>query len=184
MLLKLKLLCLDEHIAFESKFKCVVIVSGVSVFKKIILVMGVSLCAVTAQAAEFVYTPINPSFGGNPNNTSHLLSIAGAIKNSTASDYIDPTTGDSGDTTDSTKNDAADLFVRQLQGRLLSALASQVTDSIFGDNPQESGKITFGDTEVSFSRENGNIKLTISDFGDGTVTEIIVPQLIAASSTS
>lgn len=151
---------------------------GVLVLKKYIVLFGAILVANTSQAAEYVYTPINPSFGGNPNNTSHLMSVAGAIKTATAADYVDPSSINASGG-DSTKNDAADLFVRQLQGRLLSALASQVTESIFGDNPQDNGTISFGDTEVTFSREGGNIMLTISDFGNGTVTEIVVPQLIA-----
>lgn len=136
------------------------------------------MCVFTAHAVEYVYTPINPTFGGDPNNTSHLLSVAGAQKTATASDYVDPTLG-TDDDGEATQNDAADLFIRQLQGRLLSALAIQVTDAIFGENPQDNGKITFGDTEIEFSREDGSIKLTIFDFSDGTVTEIVVPQLIA-----
>ena len=82
-----------------------------------------------------------------------------------------------GDTTTTGTTDA-DLFVRQLQGRLLSALSAQVTDAIFGENPQEDGTVTFGTTTVTFARTTSEIRLSIIDAIDGSVTDIIVPQLV------
>ena len=131
-----------------------------------------------ALAQDLVYTPVNPSFGGNPLNSSHLLSLAHAQREATASD-ANPGGGLIGDdpsTDDGTTN--ADLFVRQLEGRLLSALAGQVTEAIFGSTPEDSGDVTFGTTTVSFERTLENIRLMIVDNLDGTVTEIIVPVLV------
>ncbi len=31
-----------------------------------------------ARASDLIYQPINPSFGGNPFNSSHLLALANA----------------------------------------------------------------------------------------------------------
>ncbi|WP_082659883.1 curli assembly protein CsgF [Aureimonas sp. AU40] len=141
-----------------------------------------SLSIGSAAAGDLVYTPINPSFGGSPLNSAHLLSIAGAQKNATASDYKKPVDSTSAGTTGSgtkTQSDA-DLFVRQLQGRLLSALASQVTDAIFGENPQDSGTVQFGDTKVTFDRTLTTIRLRIENATDGTVTDIVVPQLVTS----
>jgi curli production assembly/transport component CsgF len=36
--------------------------------------------ATSANAQDLTYTPINPSFGGNAFNSSHLLGVAGAQK--------------------------------------------------------------------------------------------------------
>lgn len=142
------------------------------------LAAAMSLCT-PAAAERLVYSPINPSFGGNPMNSSHLLSLASAQRTATAKSPATstPGTGDGGTTPGNTD---ADLFVRQLQGRLLSALASQVTEAIFGTNPQDSGEIQFGDTKVSFDRSLGSIRLVIDD-GAGGVTEIIVPQLVTST---
>lgn len=141
----------------------------------------------SASAVDLVYTPTNPSFGGNPLNSSHLLAIAGAQKNATASDYKKPadtsSTG-SGSGSTSSRDSDADLFVRQLQGRLLSALASQVTDAIFGQNPQDNGTVQFGDTTVTFERSLTSIRLRIQNSADGTVTDIVVPQLVTSSPTT
>lgn len=121
-----------------------------------------------AWASDMVYTPTNPSFGGNPFNSSHLLGVANAINK-----YKDPTA--------TTSSDPAAQFLRTLQSRLLSTLATQITDVIFGENAQESGLIKFGDQEISFVRGVDSVTLTISDLASGSVSEIIVPLLQGAS---
>lgn len=153
--------------------------------KLLIAATAVALFAGPALAADLVYTPVSPSFGGNPLNSTHLMATANAQRDATASDAIDDMLGGGGTTgtgtgTDTGNNDA-DLFVRQLQGRLLSALAGQVTDAIFGDNPQDSGTVIFGDTQVEFNRSLTSIDLTITDFTDGSVTTISVPQLLTST---
>ncbi|HEY8593634.1 MAG TPA: curli assembly protein CsgF [Devosiaceae bacterium] len=141
----------------------------------------IGCAASSAGAADLVYTPINPSFGGNPLNSSHLLSIASAQKTATAYDAPKPSTGGTDGSGGSTSTSDVDLFIRQLQGRLLSALASQVTEAIFGTNPQDHGTITFGDTTVVFDRGVADITLTITDNTTGTVTVISVPQLVSST---
>lgn len=139
--------------------------------------------ATPTVADELVYRPINPSFGGSPLNSAHLLGLANAQRDATARDAKKhggapgPGGGSGGGDSD------VDLFIRQLQGRLLSALASQVTDAIFGQNPQESGTITFGSTTVEFERTLDSITLRITD-ANGTVTTIIVPQLVTNNNAS
>lgn len=134
-----------------------------------------------AHAGDLVYTPINPSFGGSPLNSSHLLAIAGAQREATASDFEEPVDDDLVPGGGTGGNSEADLFVRQLQGRLFSALAGQVTEAIFGENPQDAGTVRFGDTTVTFERTLDSIRLVIADASDGTLTEIIVPQLVSSS---
>ena len=113
-------------------------------------------------AQDLTYTPINPTFGGNPFNSSHLLGIANAQNN-----YKDPnsTTGSS----------QGDIFARQLQSRLLSAVSSQLVDAIFGDNPQESGTFTLGGQTITFFRDLQNVTINVTDDATGEVTTIVVP---------
>ncbi|WP_231639073.1 curli assembly protein CsgF [Sphingomonas profundi] len=119
----------------------------------------------TPAAAEIVYQPVNPSFGGNPFNSSHLLGIANAQNT-----YTDPkSTANASD---------ADLFARQLQSRLLSALSSQITDAIFGANPQERGTITFGGQTISFVRSLESVQLAITNNQTGEVTNIEIPTFV------
>ena len=59
-----------------------------------------------AVAQDITYQPIDPSFGGNPFNSAHLLGIANAQNT-----YKDPKAASS--------SSQADIFARQLQSRLL-----------------------------------------------------------------
>ncbi|WP_117196240.1 curli assembly protein CsgF [Rhizobium terrae] len=141
-----------------------------------LLAGSVFLAAASGLAAQdMIYTPINPSFGGNALNSSHLMGLANAQRTATA--RTPP--ADTKPTDPGSSSSDADLFVRQLQSRLLSALASQVTEAIFGENPQDSGTVTFGDTTVTFERSLDSIRLIITD--PTGVTEIVVPVLVTAN---
>lgn len=121
--------------------------------------------AAPAAAQDLTYKPVNPSFGGNPFNSAHLLGIANA-----QNDFKDPDAKDSGS--------QADIFARQLQSRLLSALSSQIVDAIFGENPQEHGTIKFGGQTIEFVRGLDEVTLTITDDATGEVTTIVIPTFI------
>ncbi|WP_426265777.1 curli assembly protein CsgF [Sphingomonas sp. LHG3443-2] len=117
-----------------------------------------------ALAGDLVYQPINPTFGGNPFNSQHLLGIANAQNKTKDPDA--PARGSE-----------ADVFARQLQSRLLSALSSQIVDAIFGEDPQESGTIQFGDQTIEFVRGIDAITLTITS--NGEVTTIVIPTFVS-----
>lgn len=135
---------------------------------KLMLRGSVALCCMIGSAAvaqDMVYQPVNPTFGGNPFNSNHLLGVANA-----QNDYRDPR---------STSNSSqADIFARQLQSRLLSALSSQIIDAIFGENPQESGTISFGGQTITFFRSLDSVTLTITNDETGEETVIVVPLFV------
>lgn len=122
-----------------------------------------SACYGPGASQELIYTPVNPSFGGNPFNSSHLLGIANAQN------------GFEAPAEESMQTTQAEIFLRQLQSRLLSGLAGDVTDAIFGDNPQDSGVISFDSQTISFVRGLDSVTITIFDADAGTSTEIILP---------
>jgi curli production assembly/transport component CsgF len=118
-----------------------------------------------ASAQQMVYTPINPSFGGNPFNSAHLLGIANAQNN-----FKDPKS--------TTSSSQQDIFARQLQSRLLSALSGQIVDAVFGPNAQQSGTVDFGGQTIAWNRDLENVTLTITNDDTGEVTTIVVPTII------
>jgi curli production assembly/transport component CsgF len=134
----------------------------------LVLIGAVSAICATASPAfaqDMVYQPVNPSFGGNPFNSNHLLGVANA-----QNDYRDPR---------STSNSSqADIFARQLQSRLLSALSSQLIDAIFGENPQEQGTISFGGQTIKFFRSLDSVTITIINEETGEETVIVVPLFV------
>lgn len=132
---------------------------------KACLVAAAVVFAVPAAAQDVVYRPISPTFGGNPFNSNHVLGVANA-------------NNDTRDPRATTSNSQADIFARQLQSRLLSALSSQIVDAIFGDNPQEQGVISFGGQTIEFFRSLDNVTLVIRDDTTGEETRIVVPLFI------
>ncbi len=129
------------------------------------LLVGAAFCAVIAMpvaAQDITYQPVNPTFGGNPFNSNHLLGVANAQNN-----FRDPKS--------SSTTSQADIFARQLQSRLLSSLSSQIVDAIFGDNPQEQGTISFGGQTITFFRSLDSVTLTITNDDTGEETKIVVP---------
>ncbi|MGB3470267.1 MAG: curli assembly protein CsgF [Erythrobacter sp.] len=127
------------------------------------LVLVLTSHSVSAQ--DLVHTPISPTFGGNPFNSNHILGTANA-----QNDTRDPRSQQ--------ENTQADIFARQLQSRLLSALSSQVVDAIFGDNPQEQGIISFGGQTIEFFRSLDSVTLTIRNDETGEETRIVVPLFV------
>lgn len=140
---------------------------------RIIAVLAIAVAA-PAAAQDFVYAPLNPSFGGSPLNSQHLLATANAQRSATARDAP---SRDAMDSLGRVGRTDAELFLSQLQGRLLSQLAAQATNAIFGgDGDETSGEVRFGDTTVTFNRSLTEIELII--FDGITTTEIVVPQLV------
>jgi curli production assembly/transport component CsgF len=108
------------------------------------------LCVIAApsSATELVYTPVNPSFGGNPLNGPVLLNSAQAQNN-----HKDP-------------NDPASQFAEKtplqqfndnLERSVVGQLAAAATSSIMGPN----GKLTPGTVET------GNFRISVIDLGGG-----------------
>ena len=128
--------------------------------------MAAMICvAAPAVAQDVVYRPISPTFGGNPFNSNHVLGVANANN-----DTRDPRTR--------TTNSQADIFARQLQSRLLSSLSSQLVNAIFGENPQEQGKVSFGGQTIEFFRTLDEVTLIIRNDETGEETRIVVPLFI------
>ncbi len=134
-----------------------------------ILTFALAYAAVSGQAygQDILFKPINPSFGGNSFNSSHLLATAEAQKKKEEKKA----------TTRPTQSNS-DRFIRLLESRLYSSLATAVSEAIFGDAAKPNGTIKFDDQEVSFVNAGGQITLTITDFSTGQVTNITVPTLV------
>lgn len=138
-----------REIALFSKIFCTFLLAG--------------LCA-SPVAADLIYRPINPSFGGDPFNSSHLQGLA-ATQNQFKED------------TKRKEQTSSERFLNMLESRLYSALATQVADAIFGENAQDHGTITFDDQTISFTNDGTQITLVVTDLNTGQVTNIVIPAL-------
>jgi curli production assembly/transport component CsgF len=127
--------------------------------------------AASAHAAPLVYTPVNPTFGGNPFNGAYLLGTAAA------NNYDHLTNPSAIQNLTSTQQQTT---AQELQQALISALISQATNlaiqSILGTNgqAQNSGTFDVAGEIITFNRVNGQINITLTD-PNGSQTQVSVP---------
>ena len=71
---------------------------------------------------------------------------------------------------------ALNMFLTNVQARIYSELAKQVTEQLFADDGQESGTFTLEGNQITWYKSaDDQIYLTVSDLLEGTTTEIIIP---------
>lgn len=121
---------------------------------------GLLLSAQVAGASELRYRPINPSFGGDPFNSSHLIGLAQAQNDHEAPEEAD--------------NPLAN-FERTITSSLINRISFQIADQILGENAQESGQFTLGDSVINFQRNGNVVSVTLIDGITGQRTTLEVP---------
>lgn len=117
--------------------------------------LGITSCGVV-QATELVYTPVNPSFGGNPLNGTWLLNNAQA-----QNDYDDP---DLKDRTAIAGTSALERFSSQLQSRLLG----QLLDNISTGN---AGSLSTDAFIVNVIDDSGALTIEVTDRATGEISK-------------
>jgi curli production assembly/transport component CsgF len=118
----------------------------------------------TAAGTELVYTPVNPSFGGNPLNSAMLLGVAQATNK-----HKDP----QADSYGIGKQSPLDQFSDTLERSILSQLSAAAVSRVMGPN----GGLQPGTVET------GNFRITIVDAGGGVLT-ITTTDKVTGASTS
>ena len=127
--------------------------------------------AEVASSQDLSFEFVNPTFGGNSFNSSHLLGLA-EIQNQ----FVDD-----GSARSAASSSQSDLFVRQLQSRLLSSLSSGLSEVITGASPGDTDTIVIGDQEIFYERTLEDISVRITNLLDGAVTEIVLPVVDSSS---
>lgn len=120
------------------------------------------LGANVVSASELVYTPINPSFGGNPLNSTILINHANAIN-----DYTDPNVSSLGGFEEES---ALDRLAASLESRLISQLLADVGNG-------NSGQLETDDFFLNVIDDGAALVVQIVDKQTGESTEIQVAGL-------
>jgi curli production assembly/transport component CsgF len=129
------------------------------------VLLAMAAPAPPGAASELVYHPIDPAFGGNPFNGPFLLGTAEANNEYVAKRKPRP------------QLSAQERFARTMQSRLLSAVASRVSDAIFGEDAQDEGSFRFGDQVINFTRGAENLTIDLINEATGERTRISLPNL-------
>jgi curli production assembly/transport component CsgF len=132
-----------------------------SLYLSIVLVLGAA-----AHAGPLVYTPVNPTFGGSPLNSSHLLNRAQAQDTHTDPNAAAPYNPLS-------SQSQLEQFNNALQQAVLSRVSAAVSSSIIGPT----GQLIPGQVETA------NFLITISDLGGGRI-RIVTTDKLTNGSTS
>ena len=120
------------------------------------------LMASGVAASELIYQPVNPNFGGNPLNGSHLLGNAQA-----QNDYKDPAASSSG----YERPSDLERLTSSLQSRLLSQLLADV-------GAGNEGSIVTEDFAINIVDDQGVLSILIEDINTGEITQIEVDGLV------
>lgn len=115
---------------------------------------------------DFVYSPKNPAFGGNPYNYSWLMSSAQAQNNikeitpiSSSIYSLDPLSD----------------FAESLNRQILSQLSRQIVSRQFGEDSLSSGTYVLGDYQIEIGDQSNGLNITILDNKTGSSTTVSVP---------
>jgi len=134
---------------------------------------GLCMLALSANAlaTELVYVPVNPSFGGNPNNGIVLLNSANAINK-----HKDPAAaGPAGLTQKTALQSFNDTLERAILGQLASAAAQKLGGGVTGGlapGVVETGNFIIKITDLG----GGALLVTTTDKTTGSVTSFEVSQ--------
>lgn len=123
-----------------------------------------ALCG-SVNAGELVYTPKNPSFGGNPLNGTVLLNQANAQNK-----FKEPSS--------SSQQSSLEQFNTMLQSAILSRVSSAVTSSIVGsDGKLVPGVVETTDFSIAITNlQGGLLQIVTTDKRTGQTTQFQVNQ--------
>lgn len=123
------------------------------------------LLPIESMAQDFVYKPINSSFGGDQYNYNWLLNSA------TQQNRIEDPNAD-----DALNSDPLDDFQDNLNRQILNQLSSKLVNSIFGDNNElETGSYNLGNYKVDISEDASGVTVNIIDITNGNFTNVVIP---------
>ena len=134
--------------------------------KKIALTIITTL-SFSVSATEIIYTPINPSFGGNPLNANMLLSKAQA-QNKHRAPVVE--------------KGYAEQFQDSLERTYLNRMVREITDMAFGENIEDSifnqdSIFMSGDYQIEvITSTTDTITVRITNIIDDSVVIIEVPR--------
>lgn len=116
------------------------------------------LCCSAASATELVYTPINPSFGGNPLNGNFLLQKAQSQNAHSA---------------DRGGLSFVDKFQDALERNIINSLTRRIADGELVEGVYNTGEFM---VEVSGGAD-GSVVVHITNLSSGEVTVITIPAI-------
>jgi len=122
-----------------------------------------SLGATEVRAQQLIHRFENPSFGGNPFNSEHLIAIANIHRPEEPKDPVpQPPT-------------EQELIARQIESRLLSQLSTDILNRISNARPGDTGEFVLGSETIRFVRTATETRVTFVNTTTGVSREVVIP---------
>ncbi|HZG47510.1 MAG TPA: curli assembly protein CsgF [Allosphingosinicella sp.] len=116
-----------------------------------------------ASAQELVHTFTNPSFGGNPFYSEHLLATANIHRPDEPEEPSDPPPSEE------------ELLASQLRSQFLSQLSGEIRRRIQTARPGDTGTFELGDQRISFVRTATETQITFLNTRTGETRRVVIP---------
>jgi curli production assembly/transport component CsgF len=129
-----------------------------------VLLAGAALFAAgPASAQELVHTFTNPSFGGNPFYSEHLLATAEIHRPTRPEEPAEETPSEE------------ELLASQLRSQFLSQLSGEIRRRIQTARPGDTGTFELGDQRISFVRTATETQITFVNTRTGETRRVVIP---------
>lgn len=126
-------------------------------------------------AGDLVYQFKSPAFNGI-GYSSHVLTIEN-LTHQRKKDIESKIESDLREAEREAKNTNVNKFLANLESRIYAELSKQISDKLFGENPQETGTIDLLGNTISYEMTDDMVTLNVTQTdGSKTVVEIPVAQ--------
>lgn len=142
--------------------------------QKTITLLAVLLSSSSSYATELTYGFKNPSFSG-VNASSHWLTIDNQ-ESTRVKQIADDIKAALEAKAAAAQNTILAKFINNLESRIYSQLAAQLTSNLFGETPQNSGTFTLDGNTISYVKDptGQTLTMTITD-SNKNITTITIP---------
>lgn len=141
-----------------------------------VLVFALLLCLIgqESKAQDFVFTFVNPAFGGNPYNYSWLLNQADKQNK-----YDDE---DNEEEDQDFSNDPLSNFQSNLGYSIISSLTNKINEDVFGANKDITpGNYEVGTYNIRITKKSSGLNISITDQLTGNSTNMLIPNTAQSS---
>jgi curli production assembly/transport component CsgF len=126
-----------------------------------------------AKSSELIHQFNSPSFSG-VGYSSHALTIY-QLEQSARQRQEDRRRQEAAAALRAEQNSPGNQFTQAFQSLVYAQLAKNLSDQLFGENPQNNGTMTFSNVTIGWVRSGSEVSMTISDRTTNSVTTITVP---------
>jgi len=125
-----------------------------------------------ANAVEQTFDFKNPAFSGI-GYSQHIITIEN--QEFTRQKQIEQAKAQAAkDAATAANNTTLQKFLNYLESRIYAQIAQQLTNNMFGENPQDHGTVTIDGNTIEYAKNNNEITLTVTA-ENGTITTVTIP---------